>query len=401
MGWLTNVWNAITGKKTTVKPSKVNLVGFLDSLSGSSDVTLSSTYMSCVNCHARHFSKILPTHYFGKDISKSKHNNYLLQLQPNDYQTAPTLWKSVAFNYFFGSVAILWLEFDYSNLAEPLKSIWSLDVDANQIRVFISEEGKQYCSFSINGQVHYVAAEDLIILQREVDLSSLFGGRSKAIDASIKALNTSYKGLEKAVEQSQLIRFLITGNAPANAAVKEERQKEYSEQLFKNQDGVAYVTGGDKIQEVTSNGKYPLSPELESLKKDIYEYQAVTSEIVQGKYNEDEFQAYWESTLEPLANELAVALTIKLFSRREISQGNVIHIQSDRVQTASLKTRLNMANLLRQLPIVVENDILALLYLKPVEGGDEPQVNLSFIKQKDQSQYQVGGEDNPGEGEGE
>ena len=170
MGWLTNVWNAITGKKTTVKPSKVNLVGFLDSLSGSSDVTLSSTYMSCVNCHARHFSKILPTHYFGKEISKGKHNNFLLQLQPNDYQTAPTLWKSVAFNYFFGSVAILWLEFDYSNLAEPLKSIWSLDVDANQIRVFINDEGKQYCSFSINGQVHYVAAEDLIILQREVDM---------------------------------------------------------------------------------------------------------------------------------------------------------------------------------------------------------------------------------------
>ena len=161
------------------------------------------------------------------------------------------------------------------------------------------------------------------------------------------------------------------------------------------------MTGGDKIQEVTSNGKYPLSPELESLKKDIYEYMAVTSKIVQGDYNEDEFQAYWESALEPLANELAIALTTKLFSRREISQGNAIHIQSDRIQTASLKTRLSMANLLRQLPIVVENDILNLLYLKPVEGGDEPQVNLSFIKQKDQSQYQVGGEDNPGEGEGE
>ena len=399
MGWLANVWNAITGKKTTVKPQGINLVGFMDSISGSSDVTLSSTYMSCVNCHARHFSKILPTHYLGKEISKRKLTNYILQFQPNDYQNAPSLWKSVAFNYFFGSVAILWLEFDYSNLAEPLKSIWSLDVDANQIRVFINDEGKQYVSFSINGKPHYVAAEDLIILQREVDMSSLFGGRSKAIDASIRALNTSYKGLEKAVEQSQLIRFLITGNAPANQAVKEQRQQEYSEQLFK--DGIAYVTGGDKIQEVTSNGKYPLSPELESLKKDIYEYMAVTSKIVQGDYNEDEFQAYWESALEPLANELAIALTTKLFSRREISQGNAIHIQSDRIQTASLKTRLSMANLLRQLPIVVENDILNLLYLKPVEGGDEPQVNLSFIKQKDQSQYQVGGEDNPGEGEGE
>ena len=192
---------------------------------------------------------------------------------------------------------------------------------------------------------------------------------------------------------SQYIRFIIKSATNLSDQVLEERQKKASEQIYKNKDGVIYLSGADEIKEVTSNGKWPQAIELENIKKDIYAYLGITPEIVMGKFSEDEWQAYHESSIEPFCTELAQELTRKLYTKSEIERGNLIKVDMDPLQTASMGTRIKIANAMMTLPVVVPNNIARLLYQPTYIGGDEPQASLNWVKSKDQSKYQTGEEE--------
>lgn len=392
MSFISNLWDKWFGKKTTKSPSDFTPIGwFGNPLASEANAEANATFMSCVNAHARFASKIKPEIYLKDEADTNrKYLNYLLQLKPNRAMNAPTFWKTVATNYFLDNIVICWLEYDYTNINEPLRGIWPLDISGNQVAIATSQDGRVALSFVINGSTHYVWEEEVLILRREVQLNDLFGGRSPAIDSTLRVLETSYSGLEKAIKSSQFIRFLVNSGTNVSDDNLKKRQEYYQKLFFEGGSGIVPLSGADKVTEVQSNGKWPLAPELASLKEDIYQYQGITSKIVTGSYNEDEYQSYYESSLEPFIVEVESELENKIFSKMELDHGNRIRIDANPLQTATLGTRIKIATAMMSLPVVVPNDIARLLYQPLIDGGDEPQASLNFVKGNEQSQYQTG-----------
>lgn len=64
--------------------------------------------------------------------------------------------------------------------------------------------------------------------------------------------------------------------------------------------------------------------QLEVVKKKIYDYLGINENIINGNYDETQWQAFYESTIEPFAIQLSSELTEKIFSEREQAFSNRI-----------------------------------------------------------------------------
>ena len=66
------------------------------------------------------------------------------------------------------------------------------------------------------------------------------------------------------------------------------------------------------------------------VRDNIYKHFGLNENIIMGKYTEDEYIAFYESILEPVAIKLAQEMTDKIYTRRERGRGNEINLESNR-----------------------------------------------------------------------
>ena len=126
---------------------------------------------------------------------------------------------------------------------------------------------------------------------------------------------------------------------------------------------------------------------------EIYSYFGFSKTFARGNFTEDQFQAVYESALEPFINDLAQEMTYKLLTRKEIGFGNRVEIMSDPLQTASRNTRIKLASTLQSCATYRPNDIRRLLYQEPIEGGDKAVQNLTFVNKDKADQADNAGTD--------
>ena len=87
--------------------------------------------------------------------------------------------------------------------------------------------------------------------------------------------------------------------------------------------------------------------------------------------------------------EWSLELTGKIFTPREISFGNQVTFESNRLQYASAKTKISMVQLVDR-GLMTPNEYRQLFNMAPYEGGDEFVLRLDTAKTGDTT----GGEDN-------
>lgn len=303
--------------------------------------------------------------------------------------SAPVLWKTLGRNYFMDNIALAYLEWDYEDYKTPLHGIWPLDMDANSLECKISETGELWVSFTLDGVKRLASLDDLIILVREVDPTSIFGKRSKAIDTVLKVLQTQYEGVEQAIRTSAFIRFIVTSTTPLSNIQKEEKAKYFANTyLGRDSSGVVYVDQAQQVTKVDSQARYANAEEMKEFKNDIYSYLAISEKIIKAEYSEDEWQAYYESALEPFFIELEAELTNKILTRDDVQKGLEIVIDANRLHSASLKTRKDIALAYMKLPVYKPNVVTELLFLPSLKNGEKEYATLNYVDAEKQNEYQ-------------
>jgi phage portal protein BeeE len=115
----------------------------------------------------------------------------------------------------------------------------------------------------------------------------------------------------------------------------------------------------------------------------------VSSKVLDGTYDENEFQAFYESTIEPLALQMSLEYSRKLFTPRERAFGNRITFSSERLEFSSASTRIQMARELVPLGLLTVNEARRLLALPPVEDGDKRLQTLNVVNAAEADKYQL------------
>lgn len=387
-----SILDVIFGKK---KPQATGGQNFTKLLNGfmptfnifGNDVAKSDVYQSAVQCHARHFSKMTPIAY-GKNKEKLDEKlNRILQLRPNPLMGTAVFLEKCAYQYFVYNNVFIYIRRDNIGKVESL-----FVLDAQTMDVLKDEQNNIYIAFQFNGKRINVPYPDLIHIARNVTTSEFIGNNNDPILQTLRVIDTNYQGIENAIKISQLIRFIVSYSTTLNEDKKKEKAKTFKETFLSNEaEGMGVIIGdaSSTITQVTSQPKYANYQEIELFDKKVYRYLGVNEKILDSQYTEDEWQAYYESVIEPFAIKLAQEMSYKIFTLKQLEAGSHIDIETDKLQYASFATRIKMIEVTQETGELTTNEKRQLLYLPPIEGGDVREVSLNYINSQIQDEYQL------------
>lgn len=374
---------------------------FSPTFSESYDAKLNDVYMSCAQAHANYVSKFTPRVYRHDDPTddpSKKYLNTLLSLRPNPVMNASAFWERVAKLYFLENNVFIFMEWDFKNYNEPLKALWILDPVDNAVEIRVTDKGETVVNFSLNGEQVYTGLENIIHIARNVG-ANILGEGNRAIKRVLDVISTNYEGIEQAVKTSAFIRFIVQSGTLLSEQVRKERAKDFADSyLGKGSSGVVYLDAASNIVQVKPENKYANEAEMKLFENKIYNYMGISESILQAKANEDERQAYFEMSITPLINKIEQEITYKVFTKKELSYGNRIVITPDKLESTSLKTKIEIAKVIQKLPVYVPNHINALLGMPLTEEGEKEYSTLNFVEADKQNTYQgLNNENNPEE----
>ena len=123
-------------------------------------------------------------------------------------------------------------------------------------------------------------------------------------------------------------------------------------------------------------------------------YFGVNEHIIQSNYTEDEWNAFYESVLEPIGLQMSLEFTNKIFTPTQKGFGNEIIFESNRLQYASNKTKIELLRYANN--IMTINELREVFNLAPREDGDTIMQDLNHIDSTIANDYQLGGDENNG-----
>ena len=312
--------------------------------------------------------------------------NRLLQVQPNHYMNAYDMLYKLTTHYFLFNNGFLYVQRENGNVS----GIYPLS--PNRVEFLEDAAGQLFCKFFSSGRSVILPYADVIHIRRNFNRNDLLGENNEALYPALELAHTQNQGIINSIKSGANIRGIVKFTqimAPDKLrAEKEQFLKDYL--TISNDGGVVATDQRMEYTPITTNPAIIDESQISAVKHKIYDYLGISEKIVNSSYNEDEWCAFYESTLEPLAVQLGLEFTRKLFTEREQAFGNMIIFESSRLQFASNKTKVDLIEKLMPYGLLTVNQALEILNLPAVEGGEKRLQTLNVIDAAKANQYQVG-----------
>src|SRR5690606_16541060 len=250
----------------------------------------------------------------------------------------------------------------------------SYPVNSVSAELLEDSSGTLYVKFYfMEGGTVVLPYSDVIHLRRHYYNNDLLGSPNQPINATLSAIYTTNEGLAQAVKTSAALRGILKCQGMLKESdIEAQRERFVKEYLtVSNSGGIAALDAKAEYVPLNTEPKMVNAAQMKELRDAVFRYFGVNENIVMGRYTEDEWNAFYESTIEPLAVQLSLEFTSKLFSDREIGHGNEIVFEANRLQYASVSTKLELVQLVDR-GIMTPNQLAEVFNLPPVPGGDIP-----------------------------
>lgn len=339
----------------------------------SGDAYDSDVVRAAVDAIARNAAKLKPKHIrrvngrieeVGSDIEK------LLSLRPNPFMDAYTFYYKVITQLYLKNNSFVFVDIDRTT--KKIRGFYPINAATIE---FLEYQGDIYAKFHfMGGQQVTLPYEDLIHLRRFFYKNDLYGEPSdQALYPTLQLIQTTDEGIANAVKSSAFLRGILKFTTMLKPEdMKKQRDMFVQDYLdITNNGGVAATDAKADYIPLNNEPKMVDDKQMEAIRKKVYNYFGVNEKIIQSNYTEDEWNAFYESTIEPLAIQMSLEFTSKLFTDAERSRGNEIIFEANRLQYASMKTKLNLREMVDR-GAMTPNEWRAAMNLAPIEGGDEP-----------------------------
>lgn len=236
--------------------------------------------------------------------------------------------------------------------------------DAGQLRIRF---------YFLNGQTFVFAYSDLIHLRGDVGIGNEFFGGSKIeqLLPLMELIGHIDRGIIAAIKNSAVIRWLLKFHNATRPEDLEANAKKFAEQFLGADSGygVAAVDSKAEAVQIKPNDFVPNAIQTDRTIKRFYAALNTNEKIVTSNFTEDEWNAYYESQVEPDIVQMGNEFTRKLFSRKKRSFGNRIVFEASNLATASMATKLALKEMVDR-GAMSPNEWRAVFNRAPVPGGD-------------------------------
>lgn len=326
---------------------------------------------SAVDAIARNAAKLKARHIRrvdGQIIPVGGQIERLLQVRPNPNMNAYDFLYKLITTLLIDNNAFAYPVWDGPNL----QAIWPINCTLAE---FLEDEaGIVYVKFHFGaGRQSVLPYAEVIHLRRHFYKDDMGGELNTPINATLEAIHTTNEGLAQAVKTSANLRGIIKYQGMLKESdIKANRDRFVQEYLtMQNAGGVAALDAKAEFIPLNNEPKMVNAAQMKELRDAVYRYFGVSEAIIKGDYTEDQWNAFYESTIEPLAVQMSLEFTSKLFTERERGFGNEIIFESNRLQYASVRTKLALLSMVDR-GALTPNEWREAFNLAPIEGGDIP-----------------------------
>ena len=349
----------------------------------------------CIDRIATHCAKLIPKHIkdsIGNPIKGEI--NFLLQNQPNPIMTKyDFIYKTISMLYT-DSNAFVYIAKDKEGMITGFYPVLALNYN------LLQDEGNNiYLQFKfINGQTYTIPYLELIHLRLFYNKNDIFGTGNKVLRTDMETAHTASEGIKNAIKTANNLKGILKYT---NAMLKDKDIKKNKEDFvadflnLENESGIAAIDAKAEFQEVNMKPITLDKEQLEQVNYNIFDYFGISEKIVRNNFNAVEWNAFFEGVIEPRAIQMSDAFTNKIFSYKARKDGHKILFTANRLQYASLDSKINLIKVAGSYGLLTKDDGREILDMSPL-GGEEGKKILQSLNNIDSSianSYQGGKED--------
>lgn len=384
--------SAISGFKM-VHGIELPLVPFGD------NVLKSDVVMICIDRIASQCAKLkgryIKVDANGIQTEKNGSIAFCLKRKPNELMTPYQFLYKVVSLLLLNDNAFVYPLYDKTTFA--LRGLYPINPSVVE-PIEYKDGSHSYRFYFEDGTKYEVPSENIIHLKRFFYKNDFFGGSNsrgdhEALLKTVKTNDALLQGVNAAIQTSFKIKGILKINGMLKESDKMKQLDEFQRAILKATEGDSSIVPMDTKAEyvpLAADPKIVESNTLDFVQNKILDYYGVSKAVFTNNYNEDEYNSFYESTIEPLAIQLSEAFSLGLLTDNQLERGEEIVFFSERLQYASWNTKVGAIEKLMGLGIMSLNESRALLGLEPIEGGDKRLQSLNYVDATKANEYQVG-----------
>lgn len=359
-----------------------------------------------LKCIVDEIKKLNPTHirYVGNDPTPVKGNIQSVLENPNELMTTSEFLEKITwlllmnYNVFVIPTYYTWVDDKTGAERRYYESLYP--INPTQVDFIEDERGKLFVTFWFwNGEKTTVAYDDVIHIKYNYSISEYMGGNrlgqpdNAPLLETLRLNDSLLKGIAKAMKSSYAVNGVVKYNTLIDDGKADIALKELEAKLRNGESGFLPL---DLKAEFT-----PINRDLQIVDKDTLEFidskilrnWGVPLPILTGDYTKEQYEAFYQKSLEGLALSIAQAFTKKMFTQREKAFGNKIEMYPKELIFLSVSQTIELINTLAPQGGGYVNEYRTWLGLRPLpELEGKRYMSLNWIDANNADQYQVGKE---------
>ena len=337
----------------------------------------SDVIRACIRPKAKAIGKLVAKHIretigpdgktLGLKVNPDVYMRFLLE-EPNPYMTGQMLQEKVTTQLQLNNNAFIYINRDengYANELYPIPAMSAEAIYSSTMELFLK------CTMRNGKTVTYPYA-DIIHLRQDYNENDIFGESPRdALLPLMEIVTTTDQGIVKAIKNSMVIKWLMKFKSVLRPEDRDMEVSKFVENFLSVDRGSGVAASDPKydLEQVEDKPYVPNAAQMDKTVLRLYSFFGTNEKIIQSKYNEDEWNAYFESEVQPLSMQLSNEFTRKLFNRRERGFGNLIIFEASNLAYASMATKLNLVQFVDR-GMMTPNEVRVILNLGPISGGD-------------------------------
>lgn len=320
----------------------------------------------------------------------------LLNEKPNELMSGFDFKYRMFANLETTTTAIAYLEYSKNeNGKTELSAIYPVDYTSFD---FYEVRGGGYAiEFTdYDGHTQDLPLEYCVVLRKFYNYHQAGGDGNAPIYKVLDMSKASDEGFIESLTVSNKVRGIFRNKkSMLDPEDVKKGQAEFAER-FKKAAKEGGIVGVDSTEDYTTLNVTPYAAnaaQMTAINNRIYTYLRTSEKIVQNTYSEEEGQAWYEGKIEPMWEVFVEAFSKVYFSIHEREYGNRLIMNGGILMGTSIQTRVKVLEATKETGELSTDERRELLGYGPIEGGDTRQISLNYIKDKDQSKYQTGKEE--------
>lgn len=368
------------------------------------NIYASDVVQQAINCIVSEMKKLNPQHVRknGSDVVPINSSIQTVLNKPNEIMTTCDFIEKVVWQ----------LMFNYNSFIIPTYYVWTDEntgiekryytglypVQPIQVDFIQDASDTLYIKFRFaNNFETTIPYSSVIHIRHRFSVNEFMGGNEFGQpdnDALLKTLelnNELLQGVSHAMKSSFAINGVVKFKSMIDGGKTEKALKELEQKLRNSESGFLPLDITSEFVPIQREIELVDEGTLKFIDEKILRHFGVPLCILTGDYSKQQYEAFYQKTLEPLIITISQAFTRSLFTPRELSFGNEIKFYPKDLIFMSVDQTLEMVRLLGDSGSIYENEKRVAFGLRPLPELEGVRMqSLNYVNANIANQYQVG-----------